>query len=250
MTKKKCRLDVLLAERGLVASRSLAQSMILAGRVRAEGRLLDKAGALVPVDTELELIPPERSYVSRGGDKLAPALEFFRASVSGLITIDVGSSTGGFTDCLLQNGAALVYAVDVGRNQLDFSLRQDSRVRVMEETNARYLVAEQFEPLPSFATVDLSFISLRYVLPSLMSVLVRPAVIIALVKPQFELGREHISKGGIVRDEALQKKAVALVEDFAVEQSWESLGSFASPLKGAKKANQEYFICLKNSENL
>ena len=193
------RLDKLLVDKGLVDSREKAARLILAGEVLIDGQRVDKAGSLIPTDADIEL-RGRSPYVSRGGEKLVHALDHFALAVKGRVCIDVGSSTGGFTDCLLQRGATRVFAVDVGTNQLDQKLRKDPRVVVMEQTNARALDPRVFDEQPSLAVIDVAFISLEKVLPAVFGVLAPRSEIVALVKPQFEVGREHVGKGGVVRD--------------------------------------------------
>jgi 23S rRNA (cytidine1920-2'-O)/16S rRNA (cytidine1409-2'-O)-methyltransferase len=234
------RLDVALVARGLAESREKAARLILAGAVRVDGQTADKASALVTPASRVELLAGPR-YVSRGGDKLLPALEAFGVSAAGRVCLDVGASTGGFTHCLLEHGAGRVYAVDVGRGQLDASLRADGRVVVMERTNARALSPSAFPEPPDFATVDVSFISLTKVLPAVFSVLAPRGEVVALVKPQFEAGREAVGKGGVVRDAAQHRAVIERVARFAVLHGWHVLGVAASALRGPK-GNREFFL--------
>ncbi len=236
------RLDRLLVERGLVESRERAARRILAGEVRVEGRRVDKAGALVSPAAVVELLG-RAPYVSRGGEKVAPVLDHLGIAVAGRICIDVGSSTGGFTDCLLQRGAARVYAVDVGTGQLDARLRSDARVIVMEQTNARALDPRLFPDRPSLAVADVSFISLEKVLPAVFGVLAPRSEVLALVKPQFEVGRRDVGKGGVVRDPEQHRAVVRRLARFAVLHGWHVLGVEPSPLKGPK-GNREFFLYL------
>ncbi|HQH28728.1 MAG TPA: TlyA family RNA methyltransferase [Oligoflexia bacterium] len=245
MANKK-RLDHLLLEHGFAPSREKAQALILSGLVLVNDRPAEKAGLQVAVDAAIRLRGEVPRFVSRGGDKIDPALDYFKVAVNAVVALDIGASTGGFTDCLLQRGAARVYAVDVGFNQLHYKLRQDSRVVVMEKTHAVNLRAEQFPAPPSLAVIDVSFIGLRKVLAPVLHVMRQPAVIVALVKPQFELGPEHVSKGGVVKSKELQLEAVRLVEAYGAELGLTSNGCFASPVKGAKSGNQEYFVCLRS----
>jgi 23S rRNA (cytidine1920-2'-O)/16S rRNA (cytidine1409-2'-O)-methyltransferase len=235
-------IDRLLVDRGLVDSRERAARHILAGEVLVDGERVDKAGALVATTGEVEL-RGRSPYVSRGGEKLAHALEHFRVKVAGRICLDVGASTGGFTDCLLQRGAARVYAVDVGTAQLDAKLRKDPRVLVFEQTNARALDPRIFPERPSLAVVDVSFISLEKVLPSVFGALATRGDTIALVKPQFEVGREAVGKGGVVRDPQQHRAAVARLARYSVLRGWHVLGVTASPLRGPK-GNREFFLHL------
>ncbi len=243
MTRR--RLDVLLVERGLAASREQARKLILAGQVRAGDRVADKAGALVAEDVALSVVAPP-PFVSRGGLKLAAALDAFALAVEGLIVADVGASTGGFTDCLLQRGAARVYAIDVGYGQLAWRLRQDARVVVLERTNIRYL-----EALPEpcdLATVDVSFISLRLVLPAVQRLLKPNGRIIALVKPQFEAGRDRVGKGGVVRDTQVHRRVLYDLLEWAQGVGLTARGLIPSPLLGPA-GNVEFLLYLvtKNS---
>lgn len=201
------RLDLLLAERGLVSSREKAKRLVMAGDVLVDGERVDKPGAEVPVEAELELVarPP---FVSRGGEKLAFALDHFDLDPSGRVCLDVGASTGGFTDCLLQRGASRVYAVDVGYGQLDYGLRRDERVVVMERINARYLQPDDVGELCDLVTVDVAFISLVKVVPALVPCVGPGGRLLPLVKPQFEAGPELVGKGGIVRDEAVRRRVI------------------------------------------
>ena len=215
----KVRLDKLLVDRGLAASRERAQALILAGKVLVDDQKLEKAGAQVSAECVIRLLGEDLKYVSRGGLKLERALEHWNIAVTGKICLDVGASTGGFTDCLLQRGAAQVIAVDTGYGQMDFRLRQDARVRLLEKTNARYLTREALGVAVDFIAMDVSFISATLVLPAVIGAAFPEVVpddrrgrqIVVLVKPQFEAGREHVGKGGIVRDEAAQLAAVEKV---------------------------------------
>lgn len=239
---QRVRIDQLLVERGLVPSRERASRRILAGEVLADGQRVDKAGALVSPTAFIELVGRSR-YVSRGGDKLAHALRHFGINVSGQICIDVGASTGGFTDCLLQDGAARVYAVDVGTAQLDARLRADSRVVVMENMNARTLDPRLFGDRPSLAVVDVAFISLEKILPAVFGVLAPRGQTIALVKPQFEVGKGAVGKGGVVRDPQQHRAVVARLARYAILRGWHVLGVTPSPLRGPK-GNREFFLHL------
>jgi 23S rRNA (cytidine1920-2'-O)/16S rRNA (cytidine1409-2'-O)-methyltransferase len=236
------RLDKLLVDKALLPSREKATRSILAGEVLVDGRRIDKAGALVEPAAEIE-IRGRSPYVSRGGEKLAHALDEFGVSIRGRICIDVGASTGGFTDCLLQRGATRVYAVDVGTGQLDDKLRRDNRVVVMEHTNARGLDPRIFGDKPSLAVVDVAFISLEKVLPAIFGVLERGGETIALVKPQFEAGRAAVGKGGVVRDPAEHRAVVTRVARYSILRGWHVLGVTASPLRGPK-GNREFFLHL------
>jgi 23S rRNA (cytidine1920-2'-O)/16S rRNA (cytidine1409-2'-O)-methyltransferase len=236
------RLDKLLVEKALIPSRERAIRSILAGEVLVDGRRVDKAGALIEPTAEIE-IRGRSPYVSRGGEKLAHALDDFGVTVRGRICIDVGASTGGFTDCLLQRGAPRVYAVDVGSGQLDDKLRRDNRVVVMENTNARGLDPRIFGDKPSLAVVDVAFISLEKVLPAVFGVLERIGETVALVKPQFEAGREAVGKGGVVRDPAQHRAVIGRLARYSILRGWHVLGVTASPLRGPK-GNREFFLHL------
>ncbi len=236
---KRARLDVALVERGLVETRSKAQSLIMAGRVLVNGAFVDKPGSNVRDDDELRVAELEHPWVGRGGMKLAHALEHFQMDVRGRICADIGASTGGFTDVLLKNGAAKVYAVDVGYGQLDASLRNDPRVVVREKVNARFLGASDFQDPIGFVSIDVSFISLKLILPAVATFLCGD--LIALIKPQFEVGRGDVGKGGIVRDAQKRDAAVQSVADFAREIGFDLRGIIESPVKGAE-GNVEYIM--------
>lgn len=242
----KQRLDKLLVERGLVASRPRAQALVLAGQVLVDGKPVDKAGTLVKADAELRLRGEDMPYVSRGGVKLAGGLDAFGLDVRERIAIDVGASTGGFTDCLLQRGAARVYAVDVGYGQLAWSLRQDERVINLERTNIRDLTPDKLPEKASLAVIDASFISLEKVLPPTLALLAAEADLVALIKPQFEVGRGQVGKGGVVRDSALQEAVVERIAAYAETLGCRVLGVAESPLLGPK-GNREFLIHLRKS---
>jgi 23S rRNA (cytidine1920-2'-O)/16S rRNA (cytidine1409-2'-O)-methyltransferase len=240
----KARLDNLLVSRGLADTRAKAQALILAGRVRVDGPLETKAGTLVPEDAQIELLAAASPYVSRGGEKLAAALDHFGVDPQGLICLDAGASTGGFSHVLLLRGAAKVYAVDVGYGQLHPIVRNDPRVAVLERVNLRLLPREAIPEPVDLATLDLSFISLTLILPKILEFLKPGGEILALVKPQFEVGKGSIGKGGVVRDPALQQEAVAQVTRAARTLGLAASEGFPSPLKGPK-GNQEWFLHLK-----
>ena len=226
------RLDELLVQRGLAESRAQAQRLIGAGEVRVNGQPATKAGHLVPADAELTVAQPER-FVSRGGEKLEEAFRRFGLDVAGRVCLDIGASTGGFTDCLLQHGAARVYAVDVGHGQIHWKLRNDPRVVLKEGVNARHLRAGDLPEQPALATVDVSFISLTKILPAVKELLVGGGGIVALIKPQFEAGREQVGRGGVVRDAGVHQQVIGDVREFGTRQlglAW--LGVCESPLKG------------------
>lgn len=236
----KIRLDVLLTERNLAPSREVARRLIMAGEVRVDGDVRDKPGMKVPRSAALEVKAAPR-FVSRGGDKLAGALAEFPVEVSGRVCADVGASTGGFTDCLLQIGAARVYAIDVGYGQIDYRLRSDERVIVMERTNARYITALD-EPV-SLVVSDVSFISLRYLLPVMRGWLTDCADLLLLVKPQFEAGKDAVGKGGVVRDPAVHRRVLEDVLGAAQAEGYAVRGVARSPLRGPA-GNAEFLAWL------
>jgi 23S rRNA (cytidine1920-2'-O)/16S rRNA (cytidine1409-2'-O)-methyltransferase len=238
---RKERLDRMVVERGLADSRERAHALILAGAVKVDGVRADKAGKLVSVDAEIRLSAAPMPYVSRGGLKLEAALDQFCVQVEGRVALDVGASTGGFTDCLLQRGARRVVAVDVGYGQLDLRIRQDPRVVVMERCNVRYLEPADLPERPDLSTIDVSFISLRIVLPVVAKLLVDLPEILALVKPQFEVGRGEVGKGGVVRDPALHRRVLDDVAQVGVSLGLKASAPFPSPILGPK-GNQEFFL--------
>jgi 23S rRNA (cytidine1920-2'-O)/16S rRNA (cytidine1409-2'-O)-methyltransferase len=241
MRSKKPRLDRLLVERGLAASRQRAAALILAGRVTVEGRSAGKAGQQVAPDARVEVLEEDEGYVSRGGLKLAGALDAFSLTVAGLVAMDVGASTGGFTDCLLRRGARRVYAVDVGYGQLAWKLRQDARVVVLERTNVRYLEREQISEPVDLAAIDTSFISLTKVIPRVLEFLSENGRLLALIKPQFEVGRGLVGKGGVVRQPELHQRVVSELHRFCRDQGLAVEGVVESSLLGPK-GNREFFI--------
>lgn len=245
----KTRLDILLVKRGLAKSRERARAMIMEGKVLVNGTTATKPGMQVKVDASLELKGEDIPYVSRGGLKLEGALKAFGVDPTGKIAMDIGASTGGFTDCLLQHGASRVYAVDVGYGQIDWRLRTDPRVVVIERTNIRYIQRQKVPEDVELITIDVSFISLKKVIPRALEFLIPGGEIIALVKPQFELKREDVEKGGVIRSEEKRKRALYSVIEFARELGLEVLGSTESPIKGAK-GNVEYFVHLKKPASL
>lgn len=240
---KRVRLDLLLVELGHFPTRAKAQAAIMAGAVRVNGEPVLKAGAPTPPDAFIEVLAAAHPYVSRGGLKLERALDAFDIPVEGRTCLDVGASTGGFTDCLLQKGAARVYAIDVGYGQLDWKLRNDPRVVVVERTNFRYAQPGQF-PLAQLIAVDVSFISLTKILPAARHFLDRQGDVIALVKPQFEAGREAVGKGGVVRDPRVHRGVLLALVEAAWEDGWSSHGLVPSPIKGAE-GNVEFLLWLK-----
>jgi 23S rRNA (cytidine1920-2'-O)/16S rRNA (cytidine1409-2'-O)-methyltransferase len=239
----KIRLDRLLLDRGLAPSRERARALILAGQVLVNGAPVAKVGTLVPAEAAVTLKSPDQPYVSRGGLKLVAALDHFQIDVTGLAAMDVGASTGGFTDCLLQRGVARVYAVDVGYGQLAWRLRQDPRVIVSERTNIRHLPREAIPEEIDLVVVDVSFISLKLVLPQVILFLRSGGAIVALVKPQFEVGKGLVGKGGVVREPELQLQVVAEIKAFAETLGLEAVGVIPSPILGPK-GNQEYLVYL------
>lgn len=243
----KTRLDQRLVELGLAESRAKAQGLILAGLVRLNGQVVTKAGQAVGLEASVEVAGPEHPYVSRGGVKLAGALDHFQLDVSGLNCLDAGASTGGFSDCLLQRGAAHVIAVDVGYGQLAHKLRVDPRVTLIERTNVRHLTPEQAPGPFGLIVGDLSFISLTLVLPVLAPRLALGGRLLCLVKPQFEAGREQVGKGGVVKDEAARLAALARVRDCLVALGLTVLGDCVSPITGPA-GNVEYFILAAKPE--
>ena len=244
----KLRLDKLLVDRGIVASRERAQALIIAGKVLVNEQKLDKAGAQVVNDAAVRLLGEDLKYVSRGGLKLERALEHWKIDVNGKICLDVGASTGGFTDCLLQHGASRVIAIDTGYGQMDFKLRQDPRVRLLEKTNARYVTAETIGETVDLIVVDVAFISATLVLPPVVNAVFATSVaerrgreMIVLVKPQFEAGREFVGKGGIVRDAAAQLASVEKVKATLNDLGCSELDVIDSPILGAK-GNREFLV--------
>src|SRR5437667_4408355 len=238
------RLDLLLVERGLAESRQKAQAMILAGEVQINGTRAEKGGQLVAQNAGIQVHSRLQKYASRGGLKLESALEEFGIDPAGRVCLDVGASTGGFTDCLLQRGAARVYAVDVGYGQLAWRLRQDPRVVVVERCNARYLDRSRVPEPVDLTTIDVSFISLALILPAVRRCLKDEGQVVALLKPQFEVGKGKVGKGGIVRDESLRQEAVRKVRTAVEAQQWKWKGEVRSPIAG-QKGNVEYVVWLR-----
>ncbi len=237
----KVRIDLLLVDRGLVESRERGQAMIIAGQVLVNGEKQDKAGSRVPEDADIRILGEQLRYVSRGGLKLEAALREFTVDVQGKSALDVGASTGGFTDCLLQHGAGKVYAVDVGYGQMAWKLRQDPRVIIIERVNIRHIDPALVPAPVDLAVIDVSFISLQKVVPSVLQFLKPHAEIIALIKPQFEVGKGEVGKGGIVRDEAARTAAVERVTDFFRETGFDVRGVIPSPITG-QDGNVEFLI--------
>ena len=250
MTQTKARLDILLVKKGLTGSRQKAQALITAGKVMVDGKVVDKAGHQFPVDSRINVKGPEHPFVSRGGVKLQAALDHFKIQVRGAVCMDVGASTGGFTDCLLQAGANRVYAVDVGYGQFDWRLRNDKRVILMERTNIRHLAPGSIVEPIDLAVIDTSFISLRLVIPAVIQHMKKRGRIVALIKPQFEVGRSKVGKGGVVKDPSLHEEVVTGLKNFVRQSTnFDWRGVIASPIHGAK-GNREFLVLLEDaSEN-
>lgn len=248
--QKKQRLDVLLVEKGLAPSREKAKAIIMAGIVYVDGNKEDKAGTTFPENAVIEVKGKTLPYVSRGGLKLEKAMQKFPITLSGKVCMDVGSSTGGFTDCMLQNGATKVYAIDVGHGQLAWKLRNDERVVCMEKTNIRYVVPEDIDELAAFSSIDVSFISLTKVLLPVKNLLTEDGQVVCLIKPQFEAGREKVGKKGVVRDRAVHEEVIRMVMDYAASIDFYPLALDFSPVKGPE-GNIEYLLFLsKNKKDL
>ena len=245
---RKQRLDTLLVEKGLVESREKARALILAGQVDVDGHGAAKAGTMVPIDAEVRVIGPDHPWVSRGGIKLAHALETFGIDATNALVLDVGASTGGFTDVWLQRGARHVIALDVGHSQLHWKVRSDPRVSVIENTNARYLkpgdLPDRGGPITR-VSIDVSFISLRHIFPVLPPLIAAGSDIVALVKPQFEAGREHVGKGGLVVDPGVHARVIDAVTAAAREAGLKRAGLIGSPITGAE-GNQEFLLHLRS----
>lgn len=230
-----------MVRRGLVPSRARAQSLLMLGVVFVEGARVDKAGTLVAKDSEITIKEDFRRYVGRGGVKLEAALDRFKINVNGKVALDIGASTGGFTDCLLQFGARRVYAIDVGHGQIDWGLRQDKRVVVMEKVNARYLKPEDIGELVDISTIDVSFISLTLIIPRVKNLLKPKGILIALIKPQFEVGKGEVGKKGVVRDETKYAVVIEKITSFLGGESFDVIGVMPSPILGAE-GNKEFFV--------
>ena len=244
---KKTRLDVLLVDRGLAPTRKKAQAVIMAGSVFVDGQRADKPGTGIPEDASVEIRGHVMPYVSRGGWKLEKAMKTWPITLAGKICADIGASTGGFSDCMLQNGAQKVYAVDVGYGQLDWKLRNDERVVCLERTNARYLTAEQVPDPLDFASIDVSFISLKLIFPALWQLLKEGGEIACLIKPQFEAGREKVGKKGVVRDASVHCEVLENFLTYAKENHFTVRGVTYSPIRGPE-GNIEYLGYLRKSE--
>lgn len=243
----KQRIDILLVERGYAASRERAQALILAGKVFVSGRLSDKAGVKVQSDAMIEVKSPDHPYVSRGGLKLKGALDAFRVDVKDLTALDIGCSTGGFTDCLLQNGASKVFALDVGKGVLDYKMRSDPRVKVMEGINARYLKYDTIGETVNLIVIDVAFISLSLIIPNLRPILKDKGILLPLIKPQFEVGKDEVESGGIIRSKDKHIAVLDKIMRCGVENGFDCLGAVPSPIEG-QKGNHEYFLHFLKSE--
>ncbi len=241
--KLKQRLDILLVEKNFFTSRERAKRNIMAGKVLVDNRIIDKAGMMVDTDSEIRVKEDVIPYVSRGGLKLEKSMKLFPITLQNKVCMDIGASTGGFTDCMLQNGATQVYSVDVGYGQLDWKLRNDDRVVVLERTNIRKLTAEKLESQIDFFSIDVSFISLSLVFPTLKTFSKEYFQCVALIKPQFEVGKEEVGKNGVVRDASKHKKAIEMCVGYAKENNLRILGLTWSPIRGPK-GNIEYLLYL------
>lgn len=244
---KKERLDVLLVARGLATSREKAKAMIMSGKVLVGGEREDKAGTMVAPEKEIRVKGAEERFVSRGGYKLFKAISSFKIDLNQKVCMDIGASTGGFTDCMLQHGAKKIYSIDVGYGQLDWKLRRDDRVIVLEKTNVRYLTAEQVPELVDFASIDVSFISLTKIIDAVQSRLKFGAEVVCLIKPQFEAGRENVGKNGVVRDQEVHCGVIEFIIGEMVQRQFRILGLDFSPIKGPA-GNIEYLLYLKNQK--
>ena len=244
---EKERLDVLLVQLGLANSKELAKAYIMAGNVYVDGQKEDKAGTKVAVNADIEVKGSQMKYVSRGGYKLEKAINEFGVELEGKICLDIGASTGGFTDCMLQNGAKKVYAIDVGYGQFAWKLRNDERVVCLEKTNVRYVTHEQVPDEGDFASIDVSFISLTKVLPAVLGVLGPNGQLVCLIKPQFEAGREKVGKKGVVRDINVHKEVIEMIVNYVCAQNLGILALDFSPIKGPE-GNIEYLIYLDKSQ--
>jgi 23S rRNA (cytidine1920-2'-O)/16S rRNA (cytidine1409-2'-O)-methyltransferase len=241
--KKKARADQTLVERGFFESRERARRAIMAGEVRVGEQVIAKPAAMINSDSPISIAEPPQ-FVSRGATKLSGALDFFKIDARDKVALDIGASTGGFTDCLLQRGAARVFAVDVGRGQLAWRIRNDPRVVVLEKFNARFLSRDQVPQLGDLCVIDVSFISLTLILPRAFELITPDGVILALIKPQFELERKDVGRGGIVRDPALHEKAQQKIMKFVEESDYRVVGLVPSTITGTD-GNQEFFICIR-----
>jgi 23S rRNA (cytidine1920-2'-O)/16S rRNA (cytidine1409-2'-O)-methyltransferase len=241
--KKKARIDQMLVERGFFESRERAQRAVMAGKVRVGERVIAKPAEMIDIDAAIAIESPSQ-FVSRGALKLSGALDFFAIDVRDKVALDIGASTGGFTDCLLQRSASKVFAVDVGRGQLAWKIRTDPRVTVLEKINARFLSHEQIPQFVDLCVIDVSFISLTLILPRAFELVTPDGVILALIKPQFELQRKDVGRGGIVRNPALHEKAQQKIVNFVEEAKYDVVGVVPSAITGTD-GNQEFFICIR-----
>ena len=241
MADKKERLDILLVDRGIITSRERAKTSIMAGKVFVDGRRVDKAGEKVPVTANIEYKGEKLPYVSRGGLKLEKAMKNFPITLEGKVCMDIGASTGGFTDCMLQNGASKVFSIDVGYGQFAWKLRTDERVVCMEKTNIRYVTPEDIGIALDFASIDVSFISLRTIMPAVKALLGDKGEVVALIKPQFEAGRDKVGKKGVVRDKEVHLEVINTIINFLMENELNVLGLSYSPIKGPE-GNREYLV--------
>lgn len=247
MKVQKERLDVLLVKQGLANSREKAKAVIMAGEVFVDNQREDKAGQTFPITAKIEVRGKKMKYVSRGGYKLERAMEVFPIQLQDAVCMDVGSSTGGFTDCMLQNGARYVYAIDVGTNQLAWSLRQDERVCSMEKTNIRYVTPDDIGEKMDFVSIDVAFISLTKVLTPVKALMKEKGQIACLIKPQFEAGREKVGKKGVVRDKKVHEEVIEMVTNYAKSIGFHILGLEHSPIRGPE-GNIEYLLYMENDE--
>lgn len=248
MADKKERLDLLLVEKGIINSRERAKACIMEGKVYVDGQKVDKAGEKVSYNASIEYRGDTLKYVSRGGLKLEKAMNSYNISLEGKVCMDIGASTGGFTDCMLQNGASKVFSVDVGYGQFAWKLRTDERVVCMERTNIRYVTPEDIGEKLDFASIDVSFISLKKIMPATLNLLKEDGEVVALIKPQFEAGREKVGKKGVVREISTHKEVVYGIIDFLIEEDLNVLGVGYSPIKGPE-GNREYLVYFTKNKN-
>ena len=244
MAKTKKRLDIFLVDKGYFVSRNLAQSAIMAGRILVNERKIEKAGFSVSDDCVIRIVGDDPRFVSRAGFKLQAAIENFQIDVVNKVCLDIGASTGGFTDCLLQNGSLKIVALDVGKGLIHNKLRQDDRVEIREGVNARYITPDDFYDKFDIVTMDVSFISQRLILPALIPHMKNGAIILALIKPQFEAGKDQVGKGGIVRDESVRQSVVENITEFYIQSGFGIIGTMESPITGAD-GNIEFLIAAK-----
>lgn len=248
MSGKKERLDILLVEKGIFTSRERAKTSIMAGKIFVDGQRVDKAGEKINVDADIIFKGQEIPYVSRGGLKLEKAIKEFGVNLKDKVCMDIGASTGGFTDCMLQNDAKKVFSIDVGYGQFAWKLRTDSRVVCMERTNIRYVTPEDLGELTDFASIDVSFISLKKIMPATLSLLKESGEVVALIKPQFEAGKEKVGKKGVVRDINVHKEVVLDIVEFLISQNLNILSVSYSPIKGPE-GNIEYLVYFTKDKN-